>query len=76
MRSIKARLERLENIVKQKVQSLIVGNDDGFLDAIVGEDHVDQYRDRNGGYDALKALSDTAVQDWKDWMEDQEGVSA
>lgn len=67
MKSILDRLKRLENTIKQKIESLIVGNDDGFLDALVGADHVEQYRDSNGGYDFMKAMNDTAKDDWNDY---------
>ena len=67
MKSILERIKRLENTIKQKIESMIVGNDDGFLDALVGADHVEQYRDSNGGYDFMKAMNDTAKDDWKDY---------
>lgn len=67
MKRILDRLKRLENTIKQRIESLIVGNDDGFLDALVGADHVEQYRDKNGGYDFLQALNETAADDWKDY---------
>lgn len=67
MKSILDRLKRLENTIKQKIESLIVGNDDGFLDALVGADHAEQYRDSNGGYDFMKAMNDTAKDDWNDY---------
>ena len=71
MKSILERIKRVENAIKQKIESLIVGNDDEFMEAVVGADHVEQYRDSNGGYDFLKALSDTAADDWKDYADNR-----
>lgn len=67
MKSIIERIKRLENTIKQRIESLIVGNDDEFLDALVGAEHVEQYRDSNGGYDFLQALNATAAEDWTDY---------
>lgn len=61
------RLKRLESAVHERIKNLIVGNDDGFITAVVGADHVEQYRNSSGGFDAVKALSDTAVADWRDY---------
>lgn len=65
MKSILERIKRLESAIKQRIESLIVGNDDGFLDALVGADHVEQYRDSNGGFDFMAALGCTARDDWR-----------
>lgn len=65
---ISERLKRLESAVHERIKNLIVGNDDGFITALVGVDHVEQYRDINGGYDAMKALTDTAAADWQDYV--------
>lgn len=70
MQTIITRLKRLESIVRQKIESLIVGNDDEFMEAVVGDGNVERYKDSNGGYDFLKALSDTAADDWKDYEAD------
>lgn len=67
MKSILDRIKRLENTIEQRIRILVVGNDDNFLDALVGADHVEQYRDKNGGYDFLQALNATAADDWKDY---------
>ena len=62
------RLKRLESAVHERIKGMIVGNDDGFLDALVGADRVERYLDSNGGYDAIAALSDTAAADWQEYV--------
>ena len=61
------RLKRLESAVHERIKGLIVGDDDGFITAICGADHVEQHRNSSGGFDALKALADTAAADWQDY---------
>lgn len=63
------RLKRLESNARRLMFTAYPPDDDGFLHAVCG-DQAEQYR-HGDGFDVMKALSDTAVQDWKDWMEQQ-----
>lgn len=67
MQNLIRRLKRVEQSAHERIKSLIVGNDDGFITALVGVDHVEQYRNSYGGYDAIAALNDSAADDWKDY---------
>ena len=63
--NIRGRLKRLEEYRKQIAPPLTIDRDrDGFIKALVG-DQKEQYRDDSGGYDAIRALNDTAADDWK-----------
>lgn len=68
MQNLIRRLKRVEQSAHERIKNLIVGNDDGFVTALVGVDHVEQYRNSHGGYDAMKALTDTAAADWQDYV--------
>ena len=55
-------LKRLEEGAKRLIVNLFPTDEDAFVHALVG-DRAEQYR-HGDGFDVIKALSDTAVQDW------------
>ncbi len=65
LRAIKKRLRELEKRIWAKL-TFWPGDDDGFL-AALGVNR-EQYRTKNPdgstGYDVIRALNDTALQDW------------
>ena len=68
LKRLKSRLGRLETALKDAQRSLYPGNEDAFMDAIVGEDK-EKYR-KGEGYDFIAALTSTAAEDWKEGNEE------
>ena len=64
---LKSRIKRIEGALEETSRSLYPGNEDGFLNAIVGED-MNKYR-KGEGYDFIAALSATAAEDWAEGNE-------
>ncbi len=64
IKSISARLERLECEMKAKLENIYPDDSDGFIYALVG-DKQDLFRKGNG-FDVAAALNYTAVADWSD----------
>lgn len=67
MRGIDQMIRKAKALLTDATCSLFSDNDDGFIDAL-GVDPEKYKRtapDGTVGYDFLKALSDTAKEDWK-----------
>lgn len=70
-KSLSARLAAMEARIRDELQS---GNEeDGFVEALGVDLQIYQVKNRYGSirYDFMRALSDTAAEDWKDYGEEE-----
>lgn len=62
---LRERITRIEGRIRDARKSLFPPDNDGFMAALVGEDKKPLY-EREGGFDFLQALKDTAPNSWNE----------